>query len=53
MFLFKYSQPSEEWKQKEKEFGKDVWSQMQEKIMEKFREQYPQRHYIEDGVRIR
>lgn len=53
MFLFKYSQPSEEWKQKEKEFGKDVWSQMQEKIMEKFREQNPQRHYIEDGVRIR
>jgi hypothetical protein len=53
MFIFKYSNGSEEWSEKEKEFGKEVWKSMQEEIMENFRQANLPRSSIEDGVRIK
>ena len=53
MFMFKYSNGSEEWSAKEKEFGKEVWKSMQEEIMENFRQANLPRSFIEDGVRIK
>jgi hypothetical protein len=53
MFMFKYSNGSKEWLEKEKEFGKEVWASMQEEIMENFRQANLPRSYIEDGVRIK
>jgi hypothetical protein len=51
--MFKYSNGSEEWAEKEAEFGKEVWKSMQEEIMENFRQANLPRSFIEDGVRIK
>jgi hypothetical protein len=41
MYWMKYSTGDDEWFEKEKEFGKDVWANMQEEIMQKFRDENP------------
>ena len=53
MYWQKYQRGTDEWYAKEKEFGKEVWAQMQPELREKFREEHPQRHIIENGVRIK
>jgi hypothetical protein len=53
MYWQKYQRGTDEWYAKEKEFGKEVWAQMQPELHEKFREEHPQRHIIENGVRIK
>jgi hypothetical protein len=53
MYWQKYQKGTEEWYEKEKEFGKEVWAQMQPELQEKFREEHPQRSFIENGVRIK
>jgi hypothetical protein len=52
MYWQKYQKGTEEWYAKEKEFGKEVWAQMQPELEEKFRLEHPQRSVIENGVRI-
>lgn len=52
MYWQKYEDGSAEWYEKEKEFGKDVWASMQKDLEQKFRDDYPQRLEIKDGVRI-
>jgi hypothetical protein len=52
MYWQKYENGTDEWYEKEKEFGKDVWANMQEDLDEQFRQDYPQRDVIENGVRI-
>jgi hypothetical protein len=41
-----------EWKEKEDEFGKEVWASMQEELLTKFRKENRQRIVIQDSVRI-
>jgi len=41
MYWQKYDSGSKEWYEKEKEFGKDVWAEMQLEIMSKFRSDNP------------
>lgn len=53
MYWQKYQKGTDEWYEKEKEFGKDVWSSMQPKLNEQFRIDNPQRNEIEGAVRIR
>jgi len=53
MYWQKYEKGTEEWYQKEKEFGKDAWARMQPELEEQFRQQHPQRAIIENGVRIK
>ncbi len=53
MYWQKYQKGSDEWYQKEKEFGKDVWLQMQPELEEQYRKNNPQRHIIEGGIRIK
>ena len=38
--------------EKEKEFGKEVWAEMQKDLEEQFRQEHPQRLVIENGVRL-
>lgn len=52
MYWQKYQKGTDEWYEKEKEFGKDVWAAMQPELEKKFRESHPQRLVIKDGVRI-
>jgi hypothetical protein len=52
MYWTKYQKGTEEWYAKEKEFGKEVWAEMQPELEEKFRLEHPQRAVIENGVRI-
>lgn len=53
MYWQKYQRGTDEWYEKEKEFGKDVWAAMQPELEQKFRDEHPQRVVIENGVRIR
>ena len=53
MYWQKYQKGTDEWYEKEKEFGKDVWSSMQPKLNEQFRIDNPQRNEIEGAVRIK
>jgi hypothetical protein len=53
MYWQKYQKGTDEWYEKEKEFGKDVWSSMQPKLNEQFRINNPQRNEIEGAVRIK
>lgn len=52
MYWMKYSVGDSEWFKKEKQFGKDVWHEMQEKIMEEFRHAHPNKHSAEKEKRI-
>ena len=53
MYWQKYQKGTDEWYEKEKEFGKDVWASMQPELEEQFKKNHPQRAVIENGVRIR
>jgi hypothetical protein len=53
MYWQKYQKGTDEWYQKEKEFGKEVWAGMQKDLEDQFRLDHPQRGHIENGVRIR
>jgi hypothetical protein len=53
MYWQKYQKGSDEWYQKEKEFGKEVWASMQPELEEEFRKNNPQRNSIEGGIRIK
>jgi hypothetical protein len=52
MYWQKYQKGTDEWYEKEKEFGKDVWASMQPELEKAFRDKHPQRSVIENGVRI-
>jgi hypothetical protein len=52
MYWQKYQKGTDEWYAKEKEFGKEVWASMQPELEKAFRDKYPQRSVIENGVRI-
>lgn len=53
MYWQKYQKGTDEWYEKEKQYGKEVWSSMQPELEQKFRDAHPQRVEIENGVRIR
>lgn len=53
MYWQKYQKGTDEWYEKETEFGKDVWASMQPELEKIFRDRYPQRSVIENGVRIK
>jgi hypothetical protein len=53
MYWQKYQKGTDEWYEKEKQFGKDVWSSMQPKLNEQFRIDNPQRNEIQGAVRIK
>jgi len=42
-----------EWFENEKKFGKDIWASMQDDIMEQFRQKYPNKNAVRDGIRIK
>ena len=52
MYWQKYQRGTDEWYEKEKEFGKDVWAGMQKGLEDQFRLEHPQRNHIENGVRV-
>jgi hypothetical protein len=52
MYWMKYSVGDPEWFEKEKEFGKDVWSEMQPDIMQKFRDENPNKSNADKERRI-
>ena len=52
MYWQKYQKGTDEWYEKEKEFGKEVWASMQPELEKAFRDKHPQRSVIENGVRI-
>jgi hypothetical protein len=52
MYWQKYQTGTDEWYQKEEEFGKDAWAGMQKDLEEQFRQDHPQRTVIENGVRL-
>lgn len=49
----KYQKGTDEWYEKEKEFGKEVWSAMQPELEEQFKLSHPQRGKIDKGVRLK
>ena len=53
MYWMKYSQGDQEWFDKEQEFGEQTWLEMQDDIMQKFRDEHPNRSEILGGVRIK
>jgi len=53
MYWMKYDVGDDIWFEKEKEFGKDVWGNMQEEIMQKFRNDHPNRISSEGVKRIK
>ena len=53
MYWQKYQKGTDEWYEKEKQYGKEVWAAMQPELEEKFREEHPQRMEIKEGVRLR
>jgi len=53
MYWQKYQKGSDEWYEKEEEFGKEVWANMQKSIEYKFKMNNPQRSKIENGIRIK
>ena len=52
MYWMKYSVGDPKWFEKEKEFGKDVWASMQPDIMQKFRDDNPNKSSAENERRI-
>jgi hypothetical protein len=52
MYWQKYQRGTDEWYEKEKEFGKEVWISMQKDLDEQFRQEHPQRLTIEGAVRV-
>jgi hypothetical protein len=52
MYWQKYEKGTEEWYEKEKEFGKGLWRSMQPQLEKEFRDKHPQRITIENGVRL-
>jgi hypothetical protein len=52
MYWQKYQKGTDEWYEKEVEFGKEVWASMQPELEKAFRDKHPQRSVIENGVRI-
>jgi hypothetical protein len=53
MYWQKYSVGDKEWFEKEKEFGKDIWESMQDKIMQDFRDSHPNKGSAENERRIK
>ena len=53
MYWQRYQKGTDEWYEKEAEFGKEVWASMQPELEEKFRQLHPQRTVIENGVRLK
>jgi hypothetical protein len=53
MYWMKYSVGDPEWFAKEKEFGKDVWAEMQPAIMQKFRDDNPNKDNADKERRIK
>jgi hypothetical protein len=53
MYWQKYQKGTPEWYEKEKDFGKEVWANMQPELQEEFRKNNPQRHLIEGAIRIK
>jgi hypothetical protein len=53
MYWMKYSVGDPEWFEKEKEFGKDVWAEMQPDIMQKFRDENPNKSNADKERRIK
>lgn len=53
MYWQRYQKGTDEWYEKEAEFGKKVWAEMQPELEEKFRQLHPQRTVIENGVRLK
>jgi hypothetical protein len=53
MYWMKYSLGDDEWFEKEKEFGKEVWAGMQPEIMKKFRSEHPNKWSAQKERRIR
>jgi hypothetical protein len=53
MYWTKYSVGDDEWFEKEKEFGKEVWDEMQEEIIGKFRYENPNRSDSQGVKRIK
>jgi hypothetical protein len=47
-----YEEGSDEWYEKEKEFGKENWLKMYKNIAKEWDKKNPQRSYIENGVHI-
>jgi hypothetical protein len=52
MYWQKYQKGTDEWYEKEKEFGKETWAGMQNQLIDEYHTKYPQRYTIENGVRI-
>jgi len=53
MYWMKYSIGDAEWFEKEKEFGEDVWAAMQPDIMQKFRDENPNKINADKERRIK
>jgi len=53
MYWMKYHQGSDEWFEKENEFGKEVWMEMQKDIMQKFRDEHPNKENASKEKRIK
>jgi hypothetical protein len=53
MYWMKYSVGDPEWFKKEKEFGKEVWAEMQPDIMQKFRDDHPNKFNANNERRIK
>ena len=53
MYWMKYEIGDDEWFEKEAEFGKDVWKDMQPDIMQKFRKDHPNKMNADKEKRIR
>jgi hypothetical protein len=53
MYWMKYEVGSDEWFEKEKEFGKEVWKEMQEEIMQKFKHDNPNKVSAKNERRIK
>jgi hypothetical protein len=53
MYWRKYSVGSQEWFDKENEFGKEVWASMQNDIIQEYNKTIPNRFEIPEGVRVK
>lgn len=52
MYWQKYQPATPQWYEREKEFGKERWADMQKDLEEQFRMRHPQRWEIPDGIRV-
>jgi hypothetical protein len=53
MYWMKYAFGDDQWFEKEEEFGKEVWANMQPEIMEKFRSEHPNKFSAQNERRIK